>query len=179
MATMIEATATRPRRPGSVLALGALGLGLLGVTAVARPVPLIIENASASAPLGFYRVLPARPIRRGDLVLAWAPPAARRLAARRFYLPATVPLVKRVAALAGDTVCADGAAVRINGWQVATRLPADREGRPLPAWSGCRTLGPDQVFLLMAAVPDSFDGRYFGPIGTRAVIGRLVPLWTW
>lgn len=177
-ANMTEA-ATARRRPGPTLALGALGLGLLGITAYARPALLIVENASASAPLGFYRVLPARPIRRGDLVLAWAPPAARRLAARRGYLPASVPLVKRVSALDGDTVCADGAAIRIDGWRVATRLAADRKGRKLPAWSGCQILGRGQVFLLMAAVPDSFDGRYFGPIGTRAVIGRLVPLWTW
>jgi len=27
-------------------------------------------------------------------------------------------------------------------------------------------------------VPDSLDGRYFGPIPTSSVIGRALPLWT-
>ena len=112
-------------------------------------------------------------------MLAELPDAARRLAAERGYLPAGVPLVKRVAALAGDMVCGAGAAIRINGRQVAERLSADLRGRPLPAWEGCRLLHGGEVFLLMEGVPDSFDGRYFGPVETTAIIGRLVPLWTW
>lgn len=165
------------RRSCAILALGLAGLGLLGFAAFARPTPLIIYNASASAPIGFYRVLSAEPIRRGDLVLARTPASVRQLAAERDYLPATVPLVKRVVALDGDTVCAIHHAITIDGRHVATQLIADRLGRPLPIWSGCRTLGPGDMFLLMQGVSDSFDGRYFGPIPVSAVIGRLVPLW--
>lgn len=164
-------------RPRAILALGSLGLGLIVLTALGRPAPLVIYNASASAPLGFYRVLPVGMLRRGDLVLARTPNSVRRLAAERAYLPANVPLVKRIAALDGDTVCALDRAVTIDGRHVAVQLAADRLGRPLPAWTGCRTLGPDEVFLLMEGVPDSFDGRYFGPVPARAVIGKLVPLW--
>jgi type IV secretory pathway protease TraF len=29
----------------------------------------------------------------------------------------------------------------------------------------------------MEGVADSFDGRYFGPVTTAAIVGRLVPLW--
>lgn len=165
-----------PRRR-SILALAALGSGLLGFATFGRPAPLVIYNASASAPIGFYYVLPPQPIRRGDLVLAHTPESVRQLAAARHYLPADVPLVKRVAAVAGDTVCAANRAVTIDGQHVAEQLAVDRLGRPLPDWSGCRTLRPGQIFLLMEGVPDSFDGRYFGPIPVRAVIGRLVPLW--
>lgn len=157
--------------------LGLAGLGLLGFATFGRPAPLVIYNASASAPIGFYYVLPPQPIRRGDLVLAHTPESVRQLAAARHYLPADVPLVKRVAAVAGDTVCAIHRAVTIDGRHVAEQLAADRLGHPLPDWSGCRTLRTGQIFLLMEGVPDSFDGRYFGPIPVRAVIGRLVPLW--
>ncbi|MDE2495167.1 MAG: S26 family signal peptidase, partial [Alphaproteobacteria bacterium] len=132
---------------------------------------------SASAPIGFYRVLPVRPIRRGDLVLVRTPVSVRALAARRGYLPATVPLVKRIAALSGDTVCALHHVVRIDGQPGANQLIADHLGRPLPRWTGCHTLRPGEVFLLMAGVRDSFDSRYFGPVPTRTIIGRLVPLW--
>jgi type IV secretory pathway protease TraF len=61
---------------------------------------------------------------------------------------------------------------------VAHRLGVDRKGRPLPAWTGCRTVFGDQVFLLNDSAPDSFDGRYFGPTDRRGIVGRLVPLWT-
>jgi conjugative transfer signal peptidase TraF len=164
-------------RPCKIFALSILGLGWIGLAALSRPAPFIVYNASASAPIGFYRVLPAEPIRRGDLVLARTPESVRQLAAERDYLPATVSLVKRVAALRGDTVCAVDRAVTIDGRHVAEQLATDRLGRKLPAWTGCRTLGPDEMFLLMQGVPHSFDGRYFGPVPTSAVIGRLVPLW--
>jgi type IV secretory pathway protease TraF len=28
------------------------------------------------------------------------------------------------------------------------------------------------------SVPDSLDGRYFGPLPTTAIVARAVPLWT-
>lgn len=164
-------------RPRAVLALGITGLGLIGLASICRPTPLIIYNASASAPLGFYRVMTAGTFRRGDLVLARTPNSVRALAAKRGYLPATVPLVKRIAALSGDTVCAVGRVVTINGYHVANRLAADHLGRPLPAWTGCRALHPGEVFLLMEDVPDSFDSRYFGPVSVHSIIGKLMPLW--
>lgn len=167
----------RRPRPCRLLALAGLGLTALGFAVLAEPAPRVVWNASASAPVGLYWVIHAAPA-RGDLVLADLPPDARRLAAERGYLPASVPLVKRVAAQAGDTVCADDETVSINGRPVAVRLARDRLGRALPAWIGCRVLAEDELFLLMADAPGSFDGRYFGPVQRTAVMGRLVPLWT-
>lgn len=164
------------RRPRAVLALALLGLGLIGLAALARPAPWLVWNASASAPIGLYRVLPGKPV-RGDLVLVRTPDSVRQLAAERGYLPQNVPLVKRVAALDGDTVCAAGDAIFVNGRVVAERLVRDRLGRPLPSWSGCLLLDGGEAFLLMEGVADSFDGRYFGPVPTAAIIGRLAPLW--
>ena len=167
------------RRHTSLLALSLFATIGLAVPELAKPLPLIVYNPSASAPLGFYRVHPDEPISKGDLVLAHLPEAAARLAANRGYLPLSVPVVKRVAALAGDLVCADSGIVVLNDRVAADTLLIDREGRPLPAWHGCRVLTPDEVFLLTEDVPASFDGRYFGPISSSSVIGKLVPLWTW
>ncbi len=164
------------RHPRTVLALTLFGLGLIGLATLARPAPWLVWNASASAPIGLYRVLPGKPI-RGDLVLVRTPSSVRQLAAERGYLPQNVPLVKRVAALDGDIVCAADDVISVNGRVVAERLARDRLGRPLPAWTGCQTLGPDDVFLLMEDVTGSFDGRYFGPVRRAAIIGRLAPLW--
>lgn len=164
------------RRPRAVLALTLLGFGLIGLATLGRPAPWLVWNASASAPIGLYRVLPGKPI-RGDLVLVRTPSSVRQLAAERGYLPQNVPLVKRIAALDGDIVCAADDAISINGRVVAERLARDRLGRPLPTWTGCQTLEPDDVFLLMEDVTGSFDGRYFGPVRRAAIIRRLAPLW--
>jgi len=164
-------------RPRQILALTAFGLGLIGLASLGRPAPWLVWNASASAPIGLYRVLSGE-AERGDMVLVRTPESIRRLAAERGYLPLNVPLVKRVVALGGDTICAIGNAIFVAGRPVATRLDDDRMGRPLPRWNGCRRLGDGEVFLLMEGVPDSFDGRYFGPVPVAAIIGRLAPLWT-
>ena len=165
-------------RPRRILTLGALGLGLIGFTSFADPAPRLVWNASASAPIGLYLNMGARDVSRGDLVLARAPESAHRLAATRGYLPEDVPLVKQVAGLSGDTICAAGDTTWINGGTPTLRLRRDRHGLEMPTWTGCKLLNSDEIFLLMGDVPDSFDGRYFGPIATSMIIGRLVPLWT-
>src|SRR5262245_48988810 len=72
--------------------------------------PLIVWNATASAPLGFYRVLPAGqgPLRMGDLVVARLDASTADLYARRGYLPLRVPLLKRIGAASGQLVCERG-----------------------------------------------------------------------
>lgn len=164
------------RRPRAVLALSLLGLGLIGFAALDRPAPWLVWNASPSVPIGLYRVLPGKPV-RGDLVLANTPESVRKLAAKRGYLPLNVPLVKRVAAARGEIVCAIDDVISVNGRVVAERRARDRLGRPLPSWSGCHLLNGGEAFLLMEGRSDSFDSRYFGPIPTAAIIGRLAPLW--
>ena len=138
----------------------------------------IVWNATASAPIGLYRVTQGSALARGDLVLALPAPPLAAFAARRGYLPRGVPLVKRIAALAGDAVCTHGNALFIDGRLAAARLAADGKHRRLPAWFGCRTLRSGEVFLLMANVRSSFDGRYFGPTKVSEIAGKLEPLWT-
>jgi len=156
--------------------VGALSAALAATIAL-PPRPLLVWNASASAPIGLYAITASVALAPGDFALARLPEPYRGLAARRHYLPSNVPLVKRVAAVAGDRVCASGAAVTINGGPAAKRQSADRLGRPLPWWRGCTTLR-GAVLLLNPAEPASFDGRYFGPIRQSALIGKAVPLWT-
>src|SRR5690348_16293175 len=96
-----------PRRALTALTLAVALFGILATASGAIPSRRLVWNASASAPIGLYWRVDGRP-ERGDLVLAWAPIWARRLADERHYLPLSVPLVKRVAAISGDVVCATG-----------------------------------------------------------------------
>jgi conjugative transfer signal peptidase TraF len=146
-------------------------------TLASSPIPLLVWNATPSSPIGLYRVLPARRLRTGDMVIAWPPATARRLAATRHYVPAGVPLVKRVGAVAGDRVCATGRRISLNGVPVAVRQARDPSQRPLPWWSGCRLLGGGDVFLLSAVSPRAFDGRYFGVTHSSDVVGEAALLW--
>lgn len=137
--------------------------------------PLLVYNASASAPKGFYRVHPVNGLRRGEWVLMTTPESVRALADERRYLPASVPMIKTVAALPGDEICSIGATIRVNGERVATRQSHDRQRRPLPQWQGCRTLRSGEFFPLNADSPYSFDGRYFGAVPMALIRGHLEP----
>lgn len=153
-----------------------LGFTLLGITIAAPPRPRLVWNASASAPVGLYVVSPVAPLARGDMVIAWAPSGPRALAAARHYLPANVPLVKRVRGVPGDRVCAIGRTITVNGAAVAGRRRRDAAGRTMPRWRGCVTLDPASLLLLNDA-PASFDGRYFGPSHRSEIVGKATPLW--
>lgn len=144
--------------------------------AIADPLPRVIWNASASAPIGLYRVHPDRDPPTGALVAVMPPARWSRWMAGRGYLPEDVPLLKRVAAKSEQRVCRIGAVVSVDARPVASARARDGQGRPLPVWQGCRTLGPGEIFLLNPSVPDSLDGRYFGPLPASAVIGRATPL---
>lgn len=162
-----------------VLIAGGLALAALGFAGVGHPAWRIAYNPSLSAQRGWYGLGAPDDLPVGMQVLAWPPPDAAALADVRHYVPHTVPLLKTVAAVRGARVCRHGAALTIDGRLAAVARTADRSGRVLPVWRGCRTLAPGELLLLAPDRPDSFDGRYFGPVHRRAVIARAIPLWTW
>ena len=117
----------------------AVVLAALAWAAFVQPLPRLIYNPSDSVPVGWYRVQPLdhratslpRPLSVGSIVLTRLPADAGVLAAQRGYLPAHVPLLKRVGAVAPQHVCILAGQVRIDGMPVAAAaLPADRLGRP-------------------------------------------------
>ena len=164
-------------RTRKIIATALAGVSLIGFAKLVKPTPILVWNVSASAPIGLYRV-GFEPPARGDLVLVRTPESVAEFAAERGYLPRNVPLVKRVAAQPGEHVCAFNEAIVIGGEIVARRLGTDGRGHPLPWWNECRRLGRDEVFLLGGDAAGSFDSRYFGPVTSARVIGRLAPLWT-
>ncbi|HCF3084949.1 TPA: S26 family signal peptidase [Pseudomonas aeruginosa] len=190
--TIVSTTSPEPRprsRLRASIALAALysvGLAALAWASFVQPLPRLIYNPSDSVPVGWYRVEPLqpradslpRPLSVDSIVLVRLPADATALAAQRGYLPAHIPLLKRVGAVAPQHVCIVAGQVRIDGVPVATALLADRVGRPLPSWRHCRPLIEGELFLLGVTNPASFDSRYFGPVSTSAVIGVARPIWS-
>ncbi len=173
----LRAAKLRRRALGRRMTAVATGAAILIGSAAFPPAPRLVWNASASAPIGLYAVTPGSFAEAGDTVIVRVPEPFRRLAATRRYLPMNVPLVKRVAAAAGDEVCALGQEIFINGRPVAERRAVDGAGRAMPMWSGCVRLRGRQLFLLMEA-PASFDGRYLGITEGADVVGKARLLWT-
>lgn len=138
----------------------------------------LIWNASASTPVGFYSVEPAGRLEVTDLVAVDAPEPIASFLVDGGYLPRDTPLLKRVLGLPGQTVCRFGLLITVDQVEMGTALERDRFGRSLPDWQGCRVVAKGDVFLMNWDVPDSLDGRYFGPLRASSVIGRAVPLWT-
>jgi conjugative transfer signal peptidase TraF len=153
-----------------------VGLVMLITPELKTPAVRIIYNASESAPRGLYLIGPASRVRAGDLVVVRLRRDVGAIAAQRGYLPAGLPLIKRVAAIAPQRVCADTAGVRVDGESLVQTTDEDAAGRPLSAWHGCRELVNTELFLL-SAHPASFDSRYFGPVDGVQVVGRARPLW--
>jgi conjugative transfer signal peptidase TraF len=142
--------------------------------------PLVIYNASDSAPLGFYYLENRLPI-HGELAVVQPPPLIELIIVAREILPPAVPLVKQIAAIGGDEVCRSkesGGIISVNGKVVAETFEKDPQGRPLPAWEGCMKLIEGEFFLLQPH-PNSFDSRYFGPVLRCDILGVAHPVWTW
>lgn len=163
--------------------VGLFGLMAMAVAAASAPILLripktLVWNASASVPVGLYRVVPISALEAPDLVLVQPPGPVAAFLSDRGYLPSGVPMLKRVAALPGQTVCRFNWSISVDGVAFGEALRRDRLGRTLPAWRGCRRVGPTQLFLMNVDVHDSLDGRYFGLTPRSAVTGRVIPIFT-
>jgi conjugative transfer signal peptidase TraF len=157
--------------------IGAIAL-LVG-TIVAEPSPLFIWNSSGSVPVGLYRVRPDGNHYVTELVAVRPPEPLATYLDLNGYLPIGVPMLKRVLALPGQTVCRHGSTITVDGIAVGEARERDRRGRPLPVWEGCDLVGDDELFLMNWQSETSLDGRYFGMMPAIAIVGRVLPMWTW
>lgn len=155
----------------------ALSVTLTVLPAVAAWSPRVLWNASASVPVGLYRLHPADHVAIGDLVAVQPPLALSDYLEAREYLPLGVPLLKHVVALEGALVCRWGDRITVDHRLLGHAHAQDRNGRDLPIWQGCHRLGAGEVFLMNPDAPDSLDGRYFGTLPRSAITARLTPLW--
>lgn len=159
----------------------------LGVAALCTPAAMtmpvgIVFNPSDSVPRGWYsvgRIDDAASLHADVIVLARLPADAAALASQRGYLPAGVPILKRIGAVAPQVVCVRERIVHVDGAVVTTARMHDGALRPLSSWAQCRALAEGELFLLSDTNPASFDSRYFGPIAASSVLGVARPLWTW
>jgi conjugative transfer signal peptidase TraF len=155
-----------------------LAATVLLLVTIGQKTPHYIWNASSSVPIGLYRVQPVTRLTVTELVAVQPPELLAAFLDLNGYLPIGVPMLKRVLALSGQTVCRNGITIAVDGVDVGEARERDGRGRPLPSWHGCRVIADGDVFVMNWQSNDSLDGRYFGPLPASAIIGRAVPMWT-
>lgn len=149
------------------LAMGTGGALVLGI-ALAGTAGLRV-NATASMPHGIWHVeaLGAR-IGRGEIVSVCLPqsPALNEAVERGYISDGACPgghepLMKPVAAVAGDRVTVTALGIAVNGEQIAQSAPLDERRPPLAAGPGGRLQRPDR--------------RGMAAVGTRSAEFRVSP----
>lgn len=151
--------------------IGGAGLALAALVLSGAQADVVLFNHSPSVPVGFYIRESGDPA-RGMFVTVRARDVAPIEAAAHHYDDEGDRFIKRLAAAAGQHVCSDGRMLSVDGVTVAA--VQNRPGAP-QGWVGCRTLAPSEI-LLLGDSPDSFDGRYWGPIAVDLIEGVWRPL---
>jgi conjugative transfer signal peptidase TraF len=155
-----------------------IGASVLLLFSTGDTQPSYIWNASPSVPIGLYRLRPTGHLAVTELVAIRPPEPLASFLDLNGYLPFGLPMLKRVLALPGQTVCRTGLTVTVDSIEMGLARERDGRGRPLPTWQGCLAVTADEVFVMNWQSEDSLDGRYFGLIPASAIIGRALPVWT-
>lgn len=166
------------RRAIRIVLLGFVPVVGAAAIASALPGPVVIHNPSDSIPRGFYARTSTTPS-KGGIIAFQIPAIGRPYAAAHMPPLIRAGVIKRIAAGQGDRVCTTGPeGLAINGKPIAPIVNADRFGRPLPHWRGCRVLSAGEYFVFSDRIPNSYDSRYYGPVKTSDIIGSYRPVWT-
>jgi conjugative transfer signal peptidase TraF len=179
-----RATSSRRTFLSSVL----LSLGITAAVMVAGNMGYRL-NLSESMPVGIWHIQPLpADLTRGLVVVLCMPPSSdSRMARLRRYIgdgpcpDETEPLLKPVAAVAGDEVTLSEIGVSINGKHIFNSAPLalDAAARPLPHLFGTYQVKPHEVWLISTYSPDSYDSRYFLGVPVSAIRGTARPVWVW
>ncbi len=125
-------------------------------------------------PRGFYLVAPVKKITRYDIVEFVPPKAILDFARDLHWIPDSGLIIKYVFAIPGDDVCVRDGAIWINGKKIGKVYRFYAFEKLLPQTKICGKLRDDQYLLLSIKRERSFDGRYFGLISSRDILGRAV-----
>lgn len=145
-------------------------------------------NLTPSAPIGLWKV--TGQVERGSYVMACIPPSAPMMqtAIKMHYLPdgackgGYAPLLKKVAAIPGDTVTLTRQTVFINGKALpnTATIYEDKHGNHLkPIDRGAFFVKPGEYWLIGNQHPRSFDSRYFGAVSETAILHSMQPVLTY
>jgi conjugative transfer signal peptidase TraF len=138
-------------------------------------------NTSESLPVGLYRVAPT------GAFVEFCPDdhglsAQRHYRARGACPDGAAPLLKPVAAGAGNEIALSSVGIAVNGKLLSNTAPLSRdsEGQPLLHWPyGTYITAAGTLWVASTYDSRSYDSRYFGPIREGSVRARLERVIAW
>jgi conjugative transfer signal peptidase TraF len=146
-------------------------------------------NTTSSMPIGLWQLkaITKQSLHRGDAVFICPPKTPLfKMAYQRGYMgrghcpSGFEPLLKRVAALPGDSVTLSAQGVTVNGVLIShsQAISCDVYGRALPALPhGRYHVGYGMVWVIANTNPASFDARYWGALPIANIEGTARPVW--
>jgi conjugative transfer signal peptidase TraF len=152
----------------------------------------ICFNTTRSMPVGIYKRTLAnakKPIHRGILV-SFCPKNASAFGqaqSRHYMAPGSCPLghvqplLKPVAAIAGDTVTIAPQGILVNGRLIPASQARSRDAQSRTVkkmGQGTYQVQAGEVWLISSHSPQSYDSRYFGPVPTSQIQWVVKPLLT-
>lgn len=175
------------KKPLKILTVGVLTLSIgLFVLSIVLRIGGFYINTTPSLPVGLYRIVD-EPVSKGAYV-AFCPPQSDvfELAVTRNYINSgNCPggygqLLKRIHAVANDTVLIDETGITVNGQWLPNSAPLSTNayGAVLPQYRLNAVLGESEYLLLSDLNPHSFDARYFGVIDRAQIVHVVHPVFT-
>jgi len=104
-----------PAAPGRHIDHGVIAVVVQALAASTKLASQLLWNDFASVPIGFSRVEPAEQLAVTDLVVAMPPNSLATFLAERGYVPSGMPLIKRILALRGQSVCRNELVISVDG----------------------------------------------------------------
>jgi conjugative transfer signal peptidase TraF len=142
-------------------------------------------NTTASVPMGLYRLTDKD---HGSYVTFCPVGTDALLMNERGYRPRGIgcrdgfePLVKPVAAKAGDVVNVGFYGISVNGnlLRNTAAKKQDTQHRLLPILArGNHPVMPGTIWVLSTYNANSYDSRYFGAVSVERIISYAKPIWT-
>ena len=138
-------------------------------------------NLTPSFPLGLYKISEKAHLKKGDFVLICAPD---KMDYQRKPLPkeeggicenGTTPLLKKIVALAGDSISVKNMKIFVNGIEQVNSSINQKRAKQFT--KSC-ILEEGEVFVMSDYNPLSFDSRYFGALKTKNILYKAIPLYT-
>ncbi len=140
---------------------------------------LIRINRSKSIPKGVYLRISLASITLGDYLLFTLPKEEYFPQNQVAWYPKDNQFMKQVVGVEGDRIFHYANGFLVGDTTLYPRYPYDRMGVTLPNRLGSHHRVPVDSFVVGSTLAESYDSRYFGPVGVPSIIRQYRLIWEW